>query len=317
MALTPLKTKLGEVLRGYVVRSGRRQLEFAAALNVTSSAVSQMLSGRITPSYEQLVTFSTLMALSKDEFLEVVTMANLINSGTHTLRSNFNQFFTLARCERGVDTQRLAYLTGISVSRLDLLEKSHVATPTFEEIRQLAPVLGCSEVDMLVAAGLYTPGAVAAADSGAPRAAEAATPYVGADEAAGGAYPVVDFPHLDGYRASESILAFATRNATTRIGHGFDFSVPVVVVRATGRELKIGCGGEVLLFVADQRPDGYRMLELVRTRDRKCRLRERHGGTWKFFQLPGGAEPSGHVIWSLPVLEMVIRPLRPRANQNP
>ena len=54
MAVTPLRMKLGEKIRKYLLGSPLRQRDLAAALGVSCSAVSQMISGKIVPQQDQL-----------------------------------------------------------------------------------------------------------------------------------------------------------------------------------------------------------------------------------------------------------------------
>ena len=54
MAITPLKKMFGERIRMYLVTNKIRQQELARRLSVSSSAVSQMLTGKIVPSMQQL-----------------------------------------------------------------------------------------------------------------------------------------------------------------------------------------------------------------------------------------------------------------------
>ncbi len=304
MAVTPLRMKLGEKIRKYLLGSQLRQRDLAAALDISCSAVSQMLSGKIVPQQDQLEVICDKLALTRDQMLELTSMLTCIRNGQKTLRSKFNQLFAAARRERGVDAQQLANLTGVSCSRLQLLENCFDATPTLEEINRLAPVLSCSPEDMLLAAGMARP--VVQGDN-----VQLGEPAVDYQMTSSKMLPVLDLAQLNECPPGESLFSYAARKALRQTGYGADLPVPAVAIAANCRELKLGVGGEVLVLVAAERPQGFREIELFRDRTGQFRLRERRRGCWKVFQLPPVTTPAGYALWSLPVLELIIRPVRP------
>ncbi len=304
MAVTPLRMKLGEKIRKYLLGSPLRQRDLAAALGVSCSAVSQMISGKIVPQQDQLDIICEHLALTRDQTLELTAMLTSIRNGQKTLRSKFNQLLAAARRERGVDARQLANLTGVSCTRLQLLENCFDATPTLEEINRLAPVLSCAPEDMLLAAGMARP--VIQGDS-----VQLSEPAVDYQLASRKMLPVLELAQLADCRPEESLLHFAARKALRQTGYGTDLPVPAVAIAADCRKLKLGTGGEVLMLVAPERPQGFREIELYRDRTGQYRLRERRRGCWKVFQLPPVTTPAGYALWSLPVLELIIRPVRP------
>lgn len=305
MAVTPLKAKMGELIREYLAARKVRQCELAKALKVSNSAVSQMLSGRIVLNQEQLITVSTLLALPRDQYLELSAMAASIHSGVKNLRSRFNQLITSARCERGVDTRKLSNLTGVSAARLELLENCFNVIPTVDEIERLAPVLSCSREDMFAAAGMMYGGS---ADS-EPAAAEKTTPYITGRKM----LPVLTLPQLAKYTGEDTLHNFALSHSNELTERGEEIPVQAVAVRSSGDELKAGFSGEIWIFIGDERPPHYREIELMRDKRGNFRLRERRRGVWKLFHMPPDDHASGYAVWSRPVLELVLRPVRPRS----
>ncbi len=294
---------MGELVRGYLATRKVRQCELAKALQVSNSAVSQMLSGRIVLNQEQLITLSTLLALPRDQYLELSAMAASIHSGVKNLRSRFNQLMTSARCERGVDVRKLSNLTGVSTARLELLENCYNVIPTVEEIERLAPVLSCLPEDMLAAAGMYNgPG------SGEPVAAEKSTPYMTGRKM----LPVLTLTQLSKYTGEDTLHNFALSHSNELTERGAEIPVQTVAIRSSGEELKAGFSGEIWIFIGDERPVNYRELELMRDKRGNFRLRERRRGIWKLFHMPPEDHASSYAVWSRPVLELVLLPIRPR-----
>ena len=304
MAVTPLRLRLGEKIRKYLISSKLKQRDLAGALGISCSAVSQMISGKIVPQQEQLDIICDQLSLTRDQMLELTAMLTNIRNGQKTLRSKFNQLFAAARRERGVDAQQLANLTGVSCSRLQLLENCFDATPTLEEINRLAPVLSCAPEDMLLAAGMGRP----VIQDGNVQLSEPTVDYQFPSQKM---LPVLELAQLADCRPGESLLNYAASKALRQTAYGADLPVPAVAISADCRELKIGAGGEVLILVASERPQGFREIELFRDRNGQYRLRERRRGCWKVFQLPPVTTSAGYALWSLPVLELIIRPVRP------
>lgn len=74
MAITPLKTKFGKLIRDYLRNAEIRQNDLAARLKVSGSAVSQMLHGKIVPNQQQLATICELLMLDRAQAFELQSM---------------------------------------------------------------------------------------------------------------------------------------------------------------------------------------------------------------------------------------------------
>ena len=149
--VSPLRQQFGAKLRTLILNSPHRQCELAKALQISNSAVSQMLVGKIIPRHTQLKVFCELLSLSRDEELELSSLLLNIRNGESNPRSRFNQMFSAACRERGVTIQQLAVLTGVSAARLQLFENCFDAAPLLDEINRIAPVLDCTPEDMMLA----------------------------------------------------------------------------------------------------------------------------------------------------------------------
>ena len=77
--VSPLRQQFGAKLRTLILNSPHRQCELAKALQISNSAVSQMLVGKIIPRHTQLKVFCELLSLSRDEELELSSL--LLTSG--------------------------------------------------------------------------------------------------------------------------------------------------------------------------------------------------------------------------------------------
>lgn len=304
--VSPLRVQFGARLRALILNSPRKQCELAQALEISNSAVSQMLIGKIIPRHTQLKVICDLLALSRDEELELSSLLLNIRNGESNPRSRFNQMFTAACRERGLNLQQLASLTGVSASRLQLFENCFDAVPLLDEINRIAPVLACTPEDMMLAAGLGRP---AAAADGSLRIAEPAAEYAVSDEIK--QLPVVELASLKMYRKPASIFTFAAQHAVRQTRRGENLPVPAVAVTASARKLQLGLSGEVIMLVSDQQPPGYRDLELFSDKNNNFRIRERKSGTWKFFQIPGDSSQtvSCYAVWSLYILELIFCPI--------
>ena len=246
--ISPLKQQFGARLRSLIRASPIRQCELAEALSVSNSAISQMLTGKITPRHSQLLVISAKLGLSRDEELELSSMLLNIRNGESNLRSRFNQMFSAARRERGISLEQLARLADVPEGRLQLFEACYDAVPMLDEVNRLAPILQCSRQDMLLAAGLGQP--VSQVDGSLMIAEpEAAFRHSGPTQ-----IPVIDLAALKQYRRERTLIGFALERALRQTTRGANLPVPAVAVTASARQLHLDLPGEVMLFVSDQLP---------------------------------------------------------------
>lgn len=302
--ISPLKQQFGARLRALILASPVRQCELADALHISNSAISQMLTGKITPRHSQLQVISAKLGLSRDEELELSSMLLNIRNGESNLRSRFNQMFSAARRERGISLEQLARLTGIQEGRLLLFETCYDVVPMLDEVNRLAPILQCSQQDMLLAAGLGHP--ISQAD-GSLMIAEPEAEFRYSEKTR---IPVINLAALKQYRRDRSLTGFAQERALRQTTRGTNLPVPAVAVTASARQLHLDLPGEVMLFVSDQLPTGYRRLELFADKRGNLSLRERRSASWHLIRLTGDAQKAGnYAVWSLYVLELVVCPV--------
>ena len=305
--VSPLRQQFGAKLRAFILNSPHRQCELAQALQISNSAVSQMLIGKIIPRHTQLKVFCELLGLSRDEELELSALLLNIRNGESNPRSRFNQMFSAACRERGFSLQQLSELTGVALARLQLFENCFDAVPLLDEISRIVPVLGCTPDDMMLAAGIGRP---AAAADGSLHVAESVGEFRCSEPEK--RLPVVELSSMKNYRKPQSIYAFAAEKAIRQTARGEDLPVPAVAITASARKLQLGIPGEVIMLVSDQLPPGYRNLELFSDKDNNFRIRERKSGTWKYFQIPGDSNAPAvgtYAVWSFYILELIVRPI--------
>ena len=142
--LSDLKIHFGNMLKKHIKDSKVRQLDIAAALELSASAVSQMLSGRIVPSMKQLDTMTRLLQLDRNVCAELRDCLMRIRSGDEYMRSPLNDFIRSARIRCGLTVKQLAVMTGIPEENLNMLESCLNVQPTPHEAVRLSAIFGCS-----------------------------------------------------------------------------------------------------------------------------------------------------------------------------
>ncbi len=286
MAITPLKTKFGKLIRDYLRNAEIRQNDLAAKLKVSGSAVSQMLHGKIVPNQQQLATICELLMLDRAQAFELQSM-----------------------------------LSGIPASHLMVFENCFEAVPTLDEASKLAPILGCTPASLLQSAGvgglsrsvidqLKKEGGYLEEDV----VSEPDGPYKFSTERQAPLLDLIDLEDFDG----KSIDDFARRRATKVLDlSSGDLPENVIAISASGRDLAIGIPGTVLLLVSSERPSNYRDLDLCRTNEERFLLQESRRNGVKEFRLAGTRKPNtSGVRWKLPVLEIIIRPTKPEPKEK-
>ena len=312
MPITPLKTKFGKLIRDYLRSAEIRQNDLAARLQISGSAVSQMLHGKIVPNQQQLNVICELLQLDRAQAFELQSMLSCIRTGAENMRSPFNEVMFALRCQRGLTHQQLANLSGIPASHLQVFENCFEAVPTLDEASKLAPILGCTPAALLQSAGVggLSRTAIDQLTAAGEMSEDEVCEAVGAYHA-GRQAPLLDLFDLEEFDGG-SLVAFAQRaGKVIELG---DRALPddTVAVSASGRDLAIGLPGNIQILVTEKRPAGYRELDLCRTEDGKFILQETRRHNVKEFRLAGTRKPNtSPTLWKLPVLEMIIRPTKP------
>ncbi len=306
MAVTPLKLKFGKLVSNYLKNIGIRQNDLAERLGVSGSAVSQMMHGKIVPNRQQLDVMCEMLKLSRVQIFELVSMLSKIRTGAETLLSPFNQSVFSLRCQRGLTQQQLSNLSGVSVAHIQVFETCFEAVPTQEEASRLAPILDCAPEALLQSAGV---GGLSESAIGELEAGEARSSYRAERKIA-----LLDLCDLDGYDGKTPIMEFVSRHTARLIDAAGLPAMPLFAVQASGRELSLGLPGMLTVMLSPERPEEFRELDLCRNAEGRYLLREaRRGGGAKEFRLAGTRRGNGQVLWGIPVVELIVRPLKVNA----
>jgi len=148
MTSTPLKLKLGKLIKSGLHAGGLRQLDLAKHLHVSTSAVSQMLNGKTAPAAAHLDKIFQLLNCSRNQVFIMRDLLARIRSGMHELRSPVNEFIRATRKERGLSMAKLAQQSGIAVNELRLLETCSSSVPSEEQISSLVEILKFDEIEI-------------------------------------------------------------------------------------------------------------------------------------------------------------------------
>ncbi len=154
MARNPLREEFAAMLRHELVRTRVKQNVLAEHLDVTPSAVSQLLQGKITPNMKQLDRIFELLGLERQRAFELRCMLARIRCGADTVQSPLGELVMRLRSEKGLSRDQLAAACSLPLKTIELLETSPNAIPDVADLRSLAPALGCDEAELLGAAGL-------------------------------------------------------------------------------------------------------------------------------------------------------------------
>ena len=152
MTSVPLKLKLGKLIKSGLQAAGLRQLDLAQHLQISTSAVSQMLNGKTAPAASHLDKIFQLLNCSRNQVFIMRDLLARIRSGMHELRSPVNEFIRNARKEQGLSMAKLAEMSDIPVAELRILETCSTVVPSQEQLASLAGILNFddSEIQQLV-----------------------------------------------------------------------------------------------------------------------------------------------------------------------
>ncbi|MDD4817068.1 MAG: helix-turn-helix domain-containing protein [Victivallaceae bacterium] len=154
MARNPLREEFAAMLRHELVRTRVKQNVLAEYLDVTPSAVSQLLQGKITPNMKQLDRIFELLGLERQRAFELRCMLTRIRCGADTVQSPLGELVMRLRSEKGMSREQLAAACPLPLKTIELLETTPNAVPDVADLRLLSPALGCTEEELLGTAGL-------------------------------------------------------------------------------------------------------------------------------------------------------------------
>ncbi len=167
-----LRKELGNLIRKKIASSELRQIDLARELGITPAAVSQMLSGKITPNIIQLQKLSDKLNCTRSEYSRMQEMLANIKSRGRLGLSYLNYELRRARTEKNWSIAELSRQTGITPNDIKLFENNPCLNPDRGELSALCSALGL-DVNSFVPPVEYpdnTPAAV-------PPVREEPTPY--------------------------------------------------------------------------------------------------------------------------------------------
>ncbi len=144
MAVSNLKKHFCELLKKYLKTAKAKQLDIAKVLDISPSAVSQMLSGSITPKLQQLEAIMEFLQLDRNATAELRDCLARIRSGDQELRSPLNDFIKSERTRNGLTIEKLSQISGIPEDTLVMLENKLNVQPTPYEAVRLASIFNCN-----------------------------------------------------------------------------------------------------------------------------------------------------------------------------
>ena len=144
MAVSNLQKHFCELLKKHIKAAGVRQLDIAGVLGISGSAVSQMLSGNITPKLQQLDQIMEFLKLERTLAAELRDCLARIRSGDQELRSPLNDFIKSSRTRCGLTMEKLSQISGIPEENLRMLENKINVQPTPHEAVRLAAIFNCN-----------------------------------------------------------------------------------------------------------------------------------------------------------------------------
>ncbi len=271
-------------------RSGMRQIELAGKIGVSSAAISQFVHGITLPSPKHILAiFDVLKVPAKTRSQLQYQLMLARSEPRRNTRINSDSLFHL-RSRRGLSPAQVEARCGITQERLLELEQNEKAVITKEEKDKLAELYG---VDWEKARLINEP--------------EDNDPAIYGELGA----PQIMVSDLLDYNRDEPIDKFGwahIRNFITRPVN--DVEKPVVA-QAFSDEVGFRHDGLLLIVLTETPPTGYAPMEL--------RLYE--GNVFRLWQperipSPRDAAPSfendGTLIWSIPVAEVILQPLKIR-----
>ncbi len=149
--LTPLKKAFTDRIRRYLTLKSMRQQDLARDMQVSNSAISQIMSGRMVPNMNQLKRMCEILGINESETQEMCDWLMQIRTGNEMepVIPAGNDVLRTYRARRGVSISQLSKRTGVSIARLTELENNCNITPSLEDARRLASVLECNVEELI------------------------------------------------------------------------------------------------------------------------------------------------------------------------
>lgn len=154
MIKNTLREKLAQLLRHELIRNRCKQNYMAEQLNITPSAVSQMLQGKIMPSMIQLEKICEVLGLPRQRAFELRCLLSRIRCGAGVMQSPLGELISRLRCEKKMTMQDLGNACGLPEHIIELLEVTPDIVPELSYLQKVADALGVDADELYAAAGL-------------------------------------------------------------------------------------------------------------------------------------------------------------------
>lgn len=251
--VTDLKKHFGSLLKKYIRESSCRQVDIAAALELSPSAVSQMVSGRMCPNLKQLDVITRTLSLDRTACAELRDCLMRIRSGDDQMRSPLNDFIKSERIRCGLTVEQLSQVCGIKQDTLIMLENKLNVQPTPWEAVRLAAIFNCNLSELWQSVPDQEASSVlsevsAAQKYGHPVLRDNSAPYR-ADASSHIKTPVIRFEDLKKFNAKfDHLIDFAWRHM---VEYKSNLPVGIVLVRAQGEDFGWPPVYQVMLEIAE------------------------------------------------------------------
>ena len=137
--MTSMKKEFAAKVRDYLKRSHLPQTNLATLLNLTPSAICQMIDCYILFKPEQLSIIAKAMKLTEDEYYDLKSLLFKMRNGS-ALSSPFNKLMLQLRKNKGCTIAELAKMTKIKRVKLKSMEEDYDAILDFDELVSLSTV---------------------------------------------------------------------------------------------------------------------------------------------------------------------------------
>ena len=270
-------------------KSGLRQIEVAAKIGVSSAAISQFVHGTTLPTPKHMAAIFDALNVPVRSRSQLQYQLMLARSEPRKENKGSSSLLPL-RAGSGLSLAQVAARTDISQERLLELEQESGAPITEAERDTLAELYGVRWNQKNLAFEELAADVVNYQNNGAPQ--------------------IMVRDLLDYNRSAEAVDEFAWRNIRNFLSYNLNGISKPVIAQAFSDEVGFLHEGLLQIVLSEVRPAGYSPMEL--------RLYE--GNVFRLWQ-PASTkvkndvpsfETHGTLIWSIPVVEVILQPLKPK-----
>ena len=272
-------------------KSGMRQIELAAKIGVSSAAISQFVHGTTLPTPRHMGLIFDVLKIPARTRAQIQYQLMLARSEPRKQENEQSFSLLTLRASHGLSLLQVSARTDISQERLLELEQNPEAVMSEEEKDKLSTLFGINWDNKEMA--LEEPQAIGQyQNNGAPQ---------------------IMVSDLVEYDRSEPIDEFAWRNIRNFLSYNLNGISKPVIAQAFSDEVGFRHEGLVQIVLSEVRPTGYAPME----------LRFYEGGVFRLWQPSSGKvkvdtpsfETHGTVLWSIPVVEVILQPLKNKVNR--